>query len=115
MFDTGTPPFFNIGFPLRLTAPVAGTYLISGNVAFVANAAGRRVIALKWMDGVVIGGVSIAFESGRGTDRVLEATTIYRLAAGEWIELLVGSSGTMIDVEADPAYSPHLMMARVGA
>jgi len=98
----------------RLTAPVAGKYLITGNVRFAANATGFRQAVL-----ILNGSTTIAatrqLAAGASVQNIMVVTTVFELAAGDYVTLRVfQSSGGNLNVEAQTNYSPEFMIARLG-
>lgn len=97
----------------RLTVPVAGTYLILGNVRFANNATGVRQLTVILNNSDII-----AFDrEDASTVAVTYVTlsTIYELAAGDYVTLRVfQNSGGNLDVDAQASYSPEFMIARLG-
>lgn len=96
----------------RLTCQTAGTYLISGNVRFATNTSGRRMVQIQLNGTTVIG-----FQSVPPTDAQTNilATTLYKLAAGDYVELIAyQSSGGALTVDAVANYSPEFGMVKVG-
>lgn len=93
----------------RLTAPVAGKYLIFANVVFLANATGERV-ALVRLNG---GTANIAYGNnmpGSGFASI-NLATVYSLAAGDYVELRVfQSSGGALTIGKQSEYSPEFGM-----
>jgi hypothetical protein len=98
----------------RLTCKTAGIYIISGHVAFAANATGQRAISIR------LGGVDyIATQNNHGPNGAdtltMSVTTQYELAVGDYVELMVyQTSGGALNVLAGAKYSPEFSMMRVG-
>lgn len=97
----------------RLTAQKAGTYLITGHVAFAANATGKRRVTI-----VKGGTVSIAAQErlASATDvSYLSVATLYHLSALEYVELFAyQDSGGNLDVSALLQRSPEFAMQWLG-
>jgi len=77
--------------PTRFTVVRAGTYVISGHVAFQGNAAGTARLATLWVDGAIysaIQGMTNVVLSGPGNPFISVAETI-KLQVGDWVELNV--------------------------
>jgi len=101
----------------RLYCRVAGTYLITGNVAWAVNATGARRMAIR------VNGTApfYAIVDGRpydtSTNQVnwIELSTIIKLNVGDYVELIVfQTSGGNLDVPyATPHHVPNLTMARI--
>lgn len=97
----------------RLTAPIGGTYVISGQVSFLPNGTGNRAAS------IVMGGISdlildfalasqIAAASPVGETH-LSVSTIARLGAGDFVELAASqSSGADLGLNG---HMTHLEMA----
>ena len=97
----------------RLTAPVAGTYLISGTVRFESNATGVRQVTVVLNSGSPI--VFFLTDAVSANVTVLNVSTVYQLAAGDYIQLRAfQNSGGSLNVEAQTSYSPEFMIARLG-
>jgi hypothetical protein len=99
----------------RLTAPVAGLYLVGASVRWAANATGYRHINL-----VVNGaGASIARQLGPAASGIVTyqtVETIYELAANDYVEVQVQqNSGGNLNIEANASSSPEFWMRRLRA
>ena len=101
--------------PTRLVAPVAGKYLLFCNVSFPTNGIGRRGIAFR-LNGTLELDVSgdRADDAGHYTD--LLPTTVYGLAAGDYVEVHVAQdSGTTLPAVGYPTLtSPECGMVKLG-
>ena len=97
----------------RLTCQTAGKYLISGNVEFAANATGQRQLYIRLGGATIIGFTQpsvISAVTGR-----YQVSTIYDLAASNYVELVVNqSSSGSLNVTAAANWSPEFMMHRIG-
>jgi hypothetical protein len=98
----------------RLTAQKAGVYLITGHVAFAANATGKRRV------NIITGGApSIAVQerlASASDVSYLSVSTVYYLAAAAYVELYVyQDSGGSLNVSALPNRSPEFAMQWLGA
>lgn len=99
------------GSPTRLTCQVSGTYLIVGQVSFIGNSTGRRVIRLlqNGTTALAIHGVN------SGTSRLIHLTvsTVVKLSVNDYIELgAYQESGKALDILTSD-YSPVLSWARI--
>lgn len=96
----------------RLTATTAGKYLISGVAHWSAAVSANVQIVIR-----LNGSTRIARSIIVGTDyRAMHVSTIYDLAATDYVELLVRhGSGSDRTIAAISNESPEFMMARVGA
>jgi hypothetical protein len=104
---------FNALNPTRLTAPVAGKYLIIGNFNWVANAVSLRrgVIQLNGVSDVALDDKD-AVTSGVGTTNLV--VTELDMAAGDFVELDAQQfSGGPLNVEGGVAYSPNFSIRKV--
>lgn len=72
--------------PSRLTAPIAGRYLILANVGFDQNAVGRRICQIR-ANGVTMVTEQATNTAATGT-AVIHAASEYDLQAGEFVEML---------------------------
>jgi len=99
--------------PSRLTAQKAGKYLITGSVEFGESPTGTRIVGIR-----LGGSTYIAFQkvlADSTTLTRLTLSTIYHLAAGDYVELVVQqNSGGNLWLTAAPAYSPEFAMQWVG-
>ena len=85
----------------RLTVPTggAGTYMIVGNVSYVANSAGLRAAALIKNGATVLASVVINAVVGDGT--AMQAVAVAQLAAADYVHLSVlQTSGGNLDASA---------------
>jgi hypothetical protein len=100
--------------PSRLTAQQAGNYLITGHVGFVAASSGVRGLWLRLNGTTYIAGLYVpAVEWPLSS--VLSVATLYHLAAGDYVELIVyQTSGGNLDVMALGNYTPEFAMQWVG-
>jgi hypothetical protein len=99
--------------PSRLTATTAGIYVINGTVMWENNADAIRFISI-WLNGATY--LCRGFKAGIvGWNTEHEITTIYELAATEYVELRVyQNSGGALDIYASGNISPEFMMHRIG-
>jgi hypothetical protein len=96
----------------RLTAPVAGYYLISGTVAFDNNATGTRQVQIEINSTTTIQ-VTNANTAGF---TFLSVTAIYQMAAGDYARLLAyQTSGGALNVRALANYSLEFSMHLLGS
>lgn len=104
IFDTGGVHSTTTN-PERLTAPVDGYYMISGEVVFAADPNGSRQVLLRRNDSIGTIGESVNRASGTPDRTALPVTTIFRLDAGDYVELdALQSSGGSLDVIASGTY-----------
>lgn len=97
----------------RLTAPVAGCYLITANLQFAVHAAGMRQIDIIVNRATYIGRVLVLPAGGSAS--VFAVSTLYKLAAGEYVEVgALQSSGGALNVEKTvQPISPEFSMTQV--
>ena len=109
-YDTAN--FHTPMLPASLTVPVAGDYLIVATAQFTATSAGELLAA------VVVNGTSRALSSflhNSGNSTLACAPTVYRLVAGDVIEMwAIQTSGGAAAALFYDAYSPVLSAVRLG-
>jgi hypothetical protein len=96
----------------RLTVPtgMGGIYQITAQARFASNSTGIRLILVRLNGTTTIAQQSMTAISGNETDMVL--STVYNLAAGDYVELLAyQNSGGNLDLQATSA-SPVLAMVK---
>lgn len=97
----------------RLTAPVAGVYLIGGSTRYATNAVGVRTTYIEQNGSVIIGLDTKAGISGTLTD--ISLNTLYYLNAGDYVRLMIfQTSGGNLDVQNVGNFSPEFWMYRIG-
>jgi hypothetical protein len=98
----------------RMTAPIDGTYVISGNASWAGNGTGERHLNIERNGTTEIAHVSqIPWAAGP----VQSLTTVTRLSAGDFVTLRgAQDSGGALDVGGGGAqeFSPELAMAWIG-
>lgn len=97
-----------VTFTGRLTAQIAGRYLIIGSVSWASGTATRQAsIRLN-------GTTSIAFNTNyiaSALTLVQPVATIYVLGMGDYVELMVfQNTGGNLDIQSAAQYSPEFMM-----
>ena len=95
----------------RLTAPVAGKYLIMGSARWDSNTSGRRILIIELNGSTQIArdAVSPNNTSGFGPEQTVE--TVYQLAAGDYVEVVAyQDSGSTLSVQAFGTDSPAFSM-----
>lgn len=97
----------------RLTCRTGGLYLITGNVTFAANSTGYRQVSVRFNGSAVVAQVvTQAVTTGDVTE--VSLTTVYPLAATQYVELLVQqTSGGALNVLAQTNWSPIFSMVKV--
>lgn len=112
-FDQGaTPKHWVVGSPTRLTCQRAGCYLISGSSEWASSGVGaNRAVFVRFNGATILNGDGKASVAGNNLSG--QATAIYRLAAGEYVELVVyQDSGGNLNT-AGGFLLPNLAMAWV--
>jgi len=118
-YDTGGQ--WSAGNPSRLTAQVAGTYVITGGLLFTASTAGVqrssgiRLNGANWLSI----GPPLAQTFAAGSGAVSVVATVVQLNAGDYVELMaMQDSGGALNLSAGDAatvrYVNDLSMALVG-
>ncbi len=98
----------------RLTAPIAGVYLIVGHVRFEANVTGFRQVGIN-LNGTTNLAVLTLPAVGAAVPNIMTAETVYELIAGDYVTLQVlQNSGGSLDVGANAVYSPEFMIVLLG-
>lgn len=105
---------FSPSNPTRLTAIVAGVYLMTGHARFTVSSESRRL-------GIRLNGVTSLARQGRlntpsGAVVDVSVATLYALNAGDYIELVAytnQSGGSIIETQTN--YSAELSIQLVGA
>jgi hypothetical protein len=103
--DNAGTPMWAVGSPTRMTAQIPGTYNITFNGEITDSTAGGQVF-LRLSTGSVI----IAAVTWTGPRMLI--STMYKLAAGEYIEVLCYPAGNMTFGSA-AAYQCEVTMAKV--
>ncbi len=106
-------PAFN---PSRITFPIAGRYVIFGNVRWQTNIAGaRRVLIIR-----VNGGLGIASHEQRPPlaaglpEQIVSTEDVF--VVGDYIELVAfQDSGVALNIQPVSRYSPHFMAQLIAA
>lgn len=98
----------------RLIAPRTGVYHIFGHVEFAVNATGSRLIVI-YFNGTTDIAVEGKTAMGGGLGTFCSVSTIYPLAVGEYVELVVNqTSGGALNVISAGNRSPEFGMMYVG-
>jgi hypothetical protein len=99
----------------RLVAPTAGLYEIGGSVQFASNGTGTRDIRIR-LNGSTALAIDIWTAIAGGSVQPVQVTTVYQLAAGDYVELLAAqTSGGNLNVEVAANYSPEFWIVRLGS
>lgn len=109
LFDIGG---FHDPNSTQLFVPVggAGLYQITGN-AGIAGAVAAKFLQIRLNGTTTI--ASTEDQSVEDFENHLNVTTLYELAEGDFVELVVVATGD-VAVAASPDFSPHFMLVRVG-
>lgn len=92
----------------RLTAQTAGYYLITGNVSFATSGTGDRYLYICLNGTATIIALQGGIPSGAAGQLVLNVSTVYHLAANDYVLLVVfQTSGGDLNVESSANYSPE--------
>ncbi len=98
----------------RLTAARAGLYLITGSVEWAANATGIRMAAIR-LNGTTLLATTQTPPCTGGVDTAQVVSTLYQLAAGDYVELIgYQTSGGNLNVVQYQQSSPEFSMVKVG-
>jgi len=96
----------------RLTVPVAGKYLIVGQVRFASNLSGERSLAIRLNGTTELAALVVDAVNGDITEMIV--TTIHELAASDYVELMAyHNSGGDLSVVAAANRSPEFSIVRV--
>lgn len=94
----------------RLTAPIAGKYLITATLEFASNTSGRREMRLL-LNGSTIIAQDIRTGSISGITSPMTLTTVYALAQNDYVEIQVWQNrGGALNVLSSGNYSPEFAM-----
>jgi hypothetical protein len=96
----------------RLTAPVAGKYLIVASARWADNTTGHRTLTIKVDGGTQIALDAVSAYSSTGFALAQTVETVYHLAAGQYVEVWAWqNSGDVLDVQSLPECTPVLSMS----
>lgn len=97
----------------RLTATTAGVYLITGHIDWASGAAGKRQVRIL-LNGTTL--IAVNDHKLGSTDTSAQSvSTVYKLAASDFVELVVVQIGaTNLDVLASANFSPEFAMTWLG-
>jgi hypothetical protein len=99
----------------RLTCVTAGKYLITGNVQWAFNATGDRMLEVLLNGATSIAKQQVEPVSGTNLLTVQVVTTVYHLAAADYVELRVyQNSGGALNAQVAANYSPEFGMSFIG-
>lgn len=101
-------------YPSRLTAITHDKRLIFGNIQFQnqASPVGVRQVSIK-LNGVTTI-ASVRVPAGVNDRIMLNISTIWHMAAGDYVELMVfQNSGSSLNVEVSGSYSPEFGMTAI--
>lgn len=99
----------------RMIARVSGHYAIAGEVYFTGNGTGRRFAGLR-RNGTDIIASTIAMPAGNTGNIHVAVATVWKLSAGDYIELVAyQDSGSSLNLAIDTAsFDNELAMSLVG-
>lgn len=110
-FDTGG--IFDPRRPTDLTAPISGIYEITTNVAWTAQQNSR--VGVNRAVYISVNGRDIAADQRPPSDATLQTvTTIYKLNAGDSVQVGIGQDGGSMVANAVGDYAPSLAIALLG-
>lgn len=101
---------FAAGQPNRVTAPIAGRYLITATVRWAADQSGRRALAIAYNESVQIARSNVSAFASAPFSPEQTATTVYKMNAGDWVGVYVmqdsgGPLGLMTNVQNGVTFS----------
>lgn len=98
----------------RITVGRAGKYLIIGNATYAANGTGVRYLSIRLNGATYIGEMAILPSASNSLTLIV--TTIYHLAASDYVELLAyQNSGGNLNIAATGNTTPEFMVQFLGA
>lgn len=101
------------GQPTRLTAPITGLYAMGANAQISVNANNQRQLRFI-KNGTDNFAVKNMMTLTDGNQPLMELTSMYRLAAGDYIEFYIyQNSGVALNAEAGGTYSISFWMYRI--
>lgn len=110
-FDTGN--LFDPRRPTDLTAPMTGVYLITTNVSWAIEP--NETSGINRAVYVYVNDHAIAVDQRPPAGETRQTvTTLYRLDAGDVVEVGVGQDGGNLTANAVGDYAPSLAMALIG-
>jgi hypothetical protein len=90
----------------RITVPRAGKYLIGATIRFALSATGARQVRLRVNGATTIAQCNTAAYSG--LEMVLNISTVYQLAANDYVEVLAWQdTGGALNLQASAEESPE--------
>ena len=94
--------------PERVTINTAGKYHVGGAVQIEANSSGeKRQLFVRLNGSLIIANSQLAKVNTGAEATIIQASTVFDLAASDFVELLVmHDQGAALDVETANAYSP---------
>jgi hypothetical protein len=101
----------------RLTAPIAGKYLVTGNVTWAASAVDRRLIEFHKTSGItqtVVAQNAVEPVSTASIPTIQNLTTVVDMAAGDYIELAVLQHTTVALNAAASNEQPNFTLSWIG-
>jgi hypothetical protein len=100
----------------RLTATVAGTYVITLDITWASNTTGIRYMYIRLNGSTLIAITKLPTSGQGGLNDWMHLSTIYSMAATDYVEAVVyQNSGGALNVVTAGNYSPEFSMARISA
>lgn len=107
-----TDSMWTSGTPVRITITTAGKYVITGNVQFAAFI-GTRGLQIRRSGSEIIAYVDDVTTTS--VVRTIGISTIFDLAAGDYLELMANqSSAGAVNLNVVASYVPEFMAQRIG-
>lgn len=104
----------NVTFNNRVTCTQTGVYLLIAEVVWAANGTGNRSLAIYHNGTLLLRSTGLLPGTAAGT-LAMEVTTMYSLAAGDYIEAMVSqTSGGALSTALSGATGASLIMHRLG-
>ncbi|HYG79628.1 MAG TPA: hypothetical protein VD861_04535, partial [Pyrinomonadaceae bacterium] len=98
----------------RLTIVTAGWYVATANLEFATNATGNRAVGIR-LNGTTTIGQTFVASAGASQPTRISITTIYKLAAGDFLEVTgFQSSGGALNVSVTGNLSPEFSALWMG-
>jgi hypothetical protein len=109
--DSNTGGVYNAAQPTRLTAPVAGTYMITAAIAWSNDPDGDRALAIRLNGSTVIAEVSANAVTNTAPEQ--DVVTACHLNAGDYVQAMAWqyqTSTDSVDSWSSPNYAPLFTM-----
>jgi hypothetical protein len=100
--------------PSRLTAPIAGLYLVSIDISWEGNNTNARELAINKNTSTIVARDVVGPSPFPNTTEQ-SMSTLVELAAGDFVEVVLRqNSGSALNVFTAPQFSPEFSMVWVG-